>query len=557
VGRQALQRRTVVALAALAASLVSVSTVAGADSPVVTVTQTFTGLNDVVSGGFEPPDVSVAAGAGFVVELVNLAQLTWSTTAGTAQVVQQRDLSVLFGSGPDRLTDPRVLFDAPTGRWLASISDLDKHTVLLAVSPGTEPTGTWTTSSYPAGGCADQPRLGIADGVVVLSADIFRDCEESGARPGGAELWTVNKAQLLAGSTTPAFTSFGPTADYSSFAPVQSLSPTTTEYVVSVDDRASRLVHLLTVDGIPPGPVDVHEVAAPAIQPLLRPPPAGQPPSTGVRPAIATNDNRILDSVWENGRLWFSANARCIPGGDALIRSCARIVELATDARAVRSDTDLGYAGANVFYPALRPDANGDLVVVAGESGQRVLPELIAVGRTPDGVFTTPVVIARSVGIYRGDRYGDYFGAARDPLHPETVWVGGEMGSDIPSGRGWATALAAVVVTGAGSIPPAVAANPPPGVRAASRITRAGSSIRLSYLVLDDGAAVRAVVVVRNAKKAIVFRTATARATLHEQEHYTVLWPAKKARGRFSYCVNTVSISGLESPRSCVAIIVR
>jgi hypothetical protein len=534
-----------------------VSTVAGADGPVVTVTQTITGLNDVVSGGFEPPDVSVAAGTGFLVELVNLAQQTWTTAAdGATQVVQRRDLSVLFGSGSDRLTDPRIFFDAPTGRWLASISDIDDDSVLLAVSAGADPTGAWTVSSYAAGGCADQPRLGVADGVVVLTADVFEDCEEIGARPLGAELWTVNKAQLLAGSTAPAFSSFGPTVEYSSFAPVQSLSSTATEYVVSVDDRASRLVHLLAVDGVPPDPVDVLEVAAPAIKPLLRPPPAGQPPGTGVRPPIATNDNRVLDSVWENGRLWFSANASCIPGGDALIRSCARIVELATETRTVRFDADLGFAGANVFYPALRPRDNGDLVVVAGETGQKVPLELIVVGRTTDGVFTPPVVVAQSVGLYRGDRYGDYFAAARDPLRPETVWVGGEMGSDIPSGRGWATALAAVVVTGAGSIPPEIAGNAPPGVRASSAVRRVGATVRLEYLALDEGSAVRTVVVVRNAKK-VVFRHSTPRETLHEQKRYAVAWPAGKARGRFGYCVNTVSISGVASPQSCVAITVR
>ena len=200
MGRQALPRRSLVALAALAVSLTIVSTVAGADGPVVTVTQTITGLNDVVSGRFEPPDVSVASGSGFLVELVNLAQQTWSTNAeGVAQVVQTRDLSAVFGSGSDRLTDPRIAFDAPTGRWLASISDIDEDSVLLAVSAGADPTGAWTVSSYAAGGCADQPRLGVADGVVVLTADVFEDCEAIGARPRGAALWPVTQAPLPGG----------------------------------------------------------------------------------------------------------------------------------------------------------------------------------------------------------------------------------------------------------------------------------------------------------------------------------------------------------------------
>ena len=447
---QSLLRRTL-PIAALAASLTLVSTVAGATGPVVTVTQMVAGLNDVVAGGFEPPDVTVAAGPGFVVEMVNLAESVWRTGSGTPQLVQTRDLAVLFGSNRDRLTDPRVLYDAKSGRWFASISDVDSKDILLAVSTGADPTGTWTVSAFDASACADQPRLGIADDIVVLTADLFDDCDARGARVLGSEVWTVNKAQLVAGSVTPAFSAFGPTPEYTSVAPVQSLSPTATEYAVSVDDRVSRVVHLLAIDGVPPLPVTVREIATPTISLLARPPAAAQPQTGGLRPPIATNDNRILDSVWENGKLWFSANARCVPAGDSIIRTCGRVVELATATRSVTWDTDIGVAGAHVFFPAVRPDSDGNLVIVAGESGVKVLPEVIAVGRTPDGALTEPVVVAQSAGIYRGDRYGDYFGAARDPLDPRTVWVGGEAGTDVPSGSGWATTVASVVVTAAGA----------------------------------------------------------------------------------------------------------
>jgi hypothetical protein len=538
---------------------VLVSTVAGATGgPVVTVTQTVSGLNDVVAGGFEPPDVTVAAGPGFVVEMVNLAESVWRTGGGTPpQLVQTRDLAVFFGSDSDRLTDPRVLFDAASGRWFASISDVDRQDVLLAVSTTSDPTGTWTVSSFDASGCADQPRLGIADDIVVVSADLFEDCDARGARALGSEIWTVNKAQLLAGSTAPAFSLFGPTPDYSSVAPVQSLSPTATEYVVSVDDRVSRVVHLLAVDGVPPAAVTVREIATPVINLLARPPAAAQPQTGGIRPPIATNDNRILDSVWENGKLWFSANARCVPAGDSIIRTCARVVELATATRTVTWDTDIGVAGSHVFFPAVRPDRDGNLVIVAGESGLKVLPEVIAMGRTPDGALTEPVVVAQSAGIYRGDRYGDYFGAARDPGDPRTVWVGGEAGTDVPSGSGWATTVASVVVTPAGLTPPAVAGAGPPGVRAVAVVVHAGNPVRLAYRALDDGTSVRTLLVVRNGKNAIVYRASTARKTLHFEQRYSMVWPTKKTHGTFTFCVNTVSTTGMQSPSSCARVTIR
>ena len=86
------------------------------------MTQRLIGLNDVVSGAYSPPDVQVAAGPGYVVELVNLAARIWRTAAGvSAQELRTEQLDDFFGRRGDRLTDPRILYDAPTGRWFASI----------------------------------------------------------------------------------------------------------------------------------------------------------------------------------------------------------------------------------------------------------------------------------------------------------------------------------------------------------------------------------------------------------------------------------------------------
>ncbi len=554
--RPALSRRLV--LAAVAA-LVFAGSVAAADGPVATATQTLSGLDDVASGGFEPPDVQVAAGPGFVVEMVNLAERTWRTGGGTAQTLQTEQLSAFFGSGADRLTDPRIVYDALSGRWFASSSDLDTSSILLAVSTGGDPTAGWTISSYLAPGCADQPRLGLADGIVVLSADIFQNCSEAGSETIGAELWVVNKQELLGGSAKPDFTTYGPNTDFSSFAPVQSLSPTSTEYVVSVNEPSSRVVHLFAVDGIPPAALSVDEIATPSIMRLFRPPFAAQPPTASGRaqPQIDTNDDRVLESVWENGRLWFTGNTACLPAGDSLIRSCARIVELTTATGTVTSDSNLSQAGAHIFYPAIRPDGSGNLVIVFGESGISVTPEVVAVGRTPDGTFTNPVVIAQSAGAYFGDRYGDYFGAARDPENPGLVWVAGEAGTDVAGGRGWATTVASVAVTAAGASPPPVLGTAPPAVRAVHLAARAGTSVRLVYRSLDDGSGVRTVVTVRS-KKAVVFNATTPKSSLHAGKLYYVSWrPAKKLHGTLSYCVNSISSSGAPSPQSCTTVTLR
>ena len=541
------------------AALVLVASAGAATGPVATATQTLVGLDDIEAGGFEPPDVQVAAGPGFVVEMVNLAERTWRTGGGSAQVVQTRSLPSFFGRASDQLTDPRILYDAASGRWLASISDLDAGSVLLAVSSTSDPTAAWTVSSYRAPGCADQPRLGLTDVTVVLGADIFRNCTDNGAQPIGSELWIVNKQELLAGSTTPDFATYGPEAGVSSFAPVQSLSPTTTDYAVSVDEPTSRVVHLYAIDGIPPAAVTVKEVATPTITRLLRPQFAAQPATPSGRPQqrIDTNDERVLDSVWENGRLWFTNNTACVPAGDVLLRACARVVELSTVNGTVTRDDNLSQPDVNLFYPTVRPDGAGNLVIVYGESGAAVNPEVVAVGRAPDGTFTDPVVITQSPGAYLGDRYGDYFGAARDPVDPGLVWVAGEAGTTVVGGRGWATVVASVSVTPAGATPPPVLGVAPTGVRAVHVVARGGTSVRLVYRALTDGSGVRTVVLVRSPAR-VVFTTTTAKSTLLAGELYTVSWRApKKLRGTFSYCAHSISSTGAPSPSSCSTVTLR
>src|SRR5439155_18138060 len=100
-------------------------------------------------------------------------------------------------------------------------------------------------------------------------------------------------------------------------------------------------------------------------------------------------------------------------------------------------DFDIGDAGAFTYFPAIRPDPGGNLVVTYGETSTTVNPQLKAVVRAPDGTFTAPVVVASSQGPYisgRQRRFGDYFAAARDALDPSTVWVAGEVGANVAGG---------------------------------------------------------------------------------------------------------------------------
>ena len=545
---------------AAAAALLLVGAARGADAspPVATVTTSFAGLSGGDTIPLDPPDMAVADGPGFVVQMVNLAMRIWSTSSNPPAIVKTEQLSDFYSQSVNSLTDPRIEYDAASGRWFASLSNIDAPAVLLAVSKTSDPTGAWSTYSFTAPGCADQPRLGIADGIVVIGADMFSDCASQQAVPLGGELWIINKSQVVAGVASPSINTYGPNQNFSTFAPVQSLSATATEYVVSVDNPSSNVVHLVTVDGIPPAAVAVKDVADIPISSLQAPPDAQQPASSsGRQDPVPTNDDRILDSVWENGRLWFSANTGCTPTGDSFLHACGRISEVSTTTKTLTWESNVGAAGADVFFPAIRPDASGNLAVVYGQSSSTINPELVTVVRAPDGTFSTPAVIATSAGPHlrfghNPARYGDYFAAGRDPTNPAVVWVAGEIGSTIGGGSSvWNTEIASVLVSGGGAAPPVVQpVVAPPQLRAHAARGRVGTTLKLTYTALDNGAGVRTTLAVKNPLNAGIYDATTVKMTLQLGRLYAFPWRVRKA-GRFTFCVRSILASGAKSAQSC------
>jgi hypothetical protein len=532
---------------------------AGTTGPALVASPRLVGLSQTESGGADPPDVQVAAGSGYVVEVVNTAMRVWLAADGAPAELSTRPLDAVFGRGSDDLTDPRILYDAPSARWFASISDVAQHAVLLAVSADGDPSGSWSAFSFQAkSDCLDQPRLGISDDVVVLAADLFASCTEADLAPVGDEVWTVNKAQLLAGSASPDVATFGPTTAYETLTPVQSLSPTSTEYLVSVDEPASNVAHLLTVRGIPPGPVTIEEIATPSISPLSPPPRALEPSTVVGRTAtIATNDDRVLDASWEHGRLWFPADTGCVPAGDVALRACARVAELSTTTGALDWQEDIGVAGEYTFFPAARPDASGNVVVVYGESASSRAPEVVVAARTPDGAVARPVVIGASGGSagsrLTNRRWGDYFGIARDPSNPTALWAAGETWKAGVAGGSWTSAVASVSVAARAPVlptaPPALHARPGSGI--------AGTTVRLTFRALGDGSGIRRDVTVRSRGK-VVFRRTTRPGSLHAQRLYAVAWRTPRSlRGSLRFCVRAVLADGRRSASSCATFRLR
>src|SRR5213593_2766821 len=427
------------------------------------------GTNGPYTNRLTPPDVQVAVGPNHVVEMVNVLGRI-STKQGVE--VQTFPLDSFFGvPSTDFISDPKIHFDTASGRWFASITDVTTGSVLLEVSATDDPTGSW--NSYRVStitGCADQPLLGFSDLVVIVSANDFSSCTSGNPSYLGVQYWVLNKTDLLSGAAARTM-SFGPDPTLFSVHPVQSLGSTDTQFMVSTGSGPTSTLTLFSITGVPPGLALVTQQNF-GIRSVAIPPRA---PQLGSRSTLDTADNRVQDVMWADNRLWLSLGVGCTPTGDNQVRSCVRLIEVDTANGTIAQDFDIGFSGKYVFYPALRTDAGGNLVVVFGYSSANDYPEIRVAARS---VHDPPNTIGASQIIRVGEgpetsgcpnnsvcRYGDYFGASHDPSELGIVWVAGEYGT----AAGWATFIAAMGGTvrftvgyavqggGAGYLPPTLA----------------------------------------------------------------------------------------------------
>jgi hypothetical protein len=361
-------------------------------------------------------------------------------------------LSSFFSSGSDSISDPKILFDVSSNRWFASLADISMASVIVAVSSTSDPTGSWTIYRLSAGGfLPDQPIIGVSDDKFVASANDFRTTSFVGAK-----YWVLNKAQMLTGSSVSTFSSTI-NSGFFSIHPIQSLSATTIEYmvsnVVSGGTFSMSTMELFSISGVPGVSTVTTKTSALSVSSLTIPPAAAQPGTTST---IDTSDIRVEDAVWYKGTLWYGLNDGCTPAGDNQLRSCIRLTRLDTSTSPVTVKQDFDHAanGQYFFYPAIRVDGLGDLELLYGSSSSAIFPSLAVTGQaTTDSSGSIGVGLSLKTGSIADSstRYGDYFGAGTDPANPSVVWVAGEYDSQTTGSCGsfgpcWSTFIASITM---------------------------------------------------------------------------------------------------------------
>ena len=407
-----------------------------------------------------PPDPQLAVGPNHVFEMVNITGRIFNKTG---VVVDTFPLASFFDVPVGWFDfDPKIIYDDISDRWFASYASTldnavgtDYGRLHLAISQTSDPTGAWNVYAcqYSDGNFADYPGIGVTDDKLTVSANIF-DIDNPSAPFVGEQTIVLQKSDVMAGDPTPGMYQFPYNTNRFTVRPAHSLSSTNDQYLAWYDLLSSTLLDYSRITGTP-NAGNVAETAAVKKTVLSQDSPPNSLTSGGGE--IDSGDWRALEAIWRDGRLWVSASAVCTPSGDTQTRSCAHLVEINTaGAGTVVNDIMFGASGEYFSWPAVRTDAQGNLHVSLTHTTPSIWAEARVAGRLatdPANTMSGSALLRAGEVLHDSGRWGDYMGAAVDPVGPHHVWVVGQYAKDTgasgPTGNwDWGTYIGVVSFDG-------------------------------------------------------------------------------------------------------------
>ena len=443
------------------------------------VLHTFDGvsaLDNKAASGFdlEPPDEGLAAGNGYVVNLVNVTGQIQSTSGSL--LVKPFFLNTFFQESPTANTsDPRVFYDAASGRWIATILEyaFDSTTGLLseshvdvATSRSSDPRGQFRifrvdTTNPDHAGCpclADYPILGVDKDNVYVSTNEF---DKTLSHFNGAQLYAISKSELASGASAPHVVGYQnlSVAGVSGYhvQPANSYGPAGVEYLMSSLDPNGTFDNRLAVwaltdtGAVTRGGTPTLSVRVISSEAYAAPPNAQTPvglctgnlcgsagtPTTGV---VASDFDAMQEIQYINGNLVGALDTAVTVPGDSGSRAGIAwfVVHPQVTGSSLSSQTRVtrqGYvaqSGEYLLYPHINMTQNGAMAMTFGfggpatylSAGYATAPSgkpfgairTAAAGVAPDNGFTATATFG-GVG-----RWGDYSNGQIIP-GTNSVWL--------------------------------------------------------------------------------------------------------------------------------------
>lgn len=398
----------------------------------------FPGIGVGDSGGWAPPDPTLAVGPNHIVTTVNMA-ISFFSKDGTQEFLSPLNDTGSPGFfepvGAEWFTfDPKCYYDQYSQRFVVIAPEAYDTTawMCIAVSDDSDPHGVWykyrTNCVITVGSDTfwlDYPGLGFDQDAIYITGNLF------GLNNGGwaGVLFRIfDKAPLLVGGAA----SYTDLRDggAGSVQVAHHFGANQAPYFVSVYDSSRLEVHAINDPLGSPSLVST-TVSVPSFSYL-----SGDAPNVGG--FLWTIDSRIFNVHWRDGNLYAAHNIDV--GG----RNVARWYHLYTNdwpnsgsVTYVQSGNLDGGSGVHTYFPAIFSNQDGSVGMVLASSTSSTTPKVqVTARKTSDPLGTMGALTDAIVGPSGSDgRWGDYFDITTDPTDDKRFWFIGEYAT----GGGWAT----------------------------------------------------------------------------------------------------------------------
>lgn len=399
---------------------------------------------DIGGNGFIPPDPIIAAGSSHVIVAVNddvRIYNKWGTETGSF------DANTFFGTS-DFLFDPKVAYDPWRSRYLILFvrrNDATRESWwTLAVSKTSTPTANasdwWQYDFEDEAGTTrwvDYPQLGFGDNAVTLTGYLIRWASPDESY---GKIKILNKDQIYNGLGAGAWNFTDLESDGSNdthIMPAQMWSYGGVDYLMSTKRTGSDklTVRRITWTGAdwatrwsnpPSSSPEVRTIAS-----YATPPDAALPNNAT---ALDTIDCRLLSGTYNQG-FFYASQPLALNWAGQGNRASVRVYRVKVNVNPSVVEIDqFGAAGWDYYYPAISHNGDGDAMIVYNRSSSTVAPQVrMTAWRATDATVEGGVLVRSSAAAtYQvidnqgRNRWGDYLGAALDPVDQKTVWMVGE-----------------------------------------------------------------------------------------------------------------------------------
>ena len=334
--------------------------------------------------------------------------------------------------------DPRVHYDPFAARWIiitVAHGQSSSSSLLVGVSQTSNPTGNWYLYSIVADSSGtnwfDFPDVGFNKKWIVVTGNYFSVSNNTFAT---SNVFAFNKANLLSG-TSANYTRISESNDFTICPVLTYDSALNNMFLIESWDGSAGTLKLAKLSG-PVGSPTFTTIGYPTTSTLWQSNavPDNFAPQSGNSNGINTNDDRITQSVLINNKIWCAQTIFLPYSATANPTRCSiQWWQVDTAANIVQNSTIDDNTGAKYFaFPCISVNKYNDALIGFSNYSSSIYPSAsYAIRSSTDPTDSIRVFHTYRAGqnsyykVYSGtrNRWGDYSGAALDPINSADFWT--------------------------------------------------------------------------------------------------------------------------------------